>query len=85
LNILGSNRKKEADLPLGYVEDWLSFGRGAQNTLKVVFLILKYYLGLALCIDSYVGGFFLPLLLRQFLSCTLLTTWVVCATSKVLF
>jgi hypothetical protein len=26
--------------------------------LKVVFLILKYYLGLALCIDSYVDGFF---------------------------
>ena len=42
--------------------------------LKVVFLILKYYLGLALCIDSYVVVFFLPLLLRQFLSCTSLTT-----------
>ena len=28
--------------------------------LKVVFLILKYYLGLALCIDSYVVVFFCP-------------------------
>ncbi len=34
---------------------------GAQKVqLKVVFLILKYYLGLALCIDSYVVGFFCP-------------------------
>ena len=49
-------------------------GRAHKVQLKVVFLILKYYLGLALCIDSYVVAFFLPLLLRQFLSCTLLTT-----------
>jgi hypothetical protein len=55
-------------------ELFLSFGRGAQSTTQVVFLILKYYLGLTLCIDSYVVGFFLPLLLRQFLSCTSLTT-----------
>ncbi len=65
------------DIP--FIADWHKIGdyrsSGAHKVqLKVVFLILKYYLGLALCIDSYVFGFFLPLLLRQFLSCTLLTT-----------
>ena len=48
-------------------------GRTKYNSGSI-FNSFKYYLGLTLCIDSYVVGFFLPLLLRQFLSCTLLTT-----------
>ncbi len=32
-------------------------GGARKVPLKVVFLILEYYLGLAICTDSYVGGF----------------------------
>ncbi len=40
---------------------WSYRSGGAHKVqLKVVFLILKYYLGLALCIDSYVVVFFCP-------------------------